>query len=67
MAKKTAQGVHKACVKCRHGGKKLEAPLRLVGIRDKSGKYVDRGKEFQRAKQESLREWKDRIRKLRGK
>jgi len=67
MVKKTAPEVHKTCVKCRHGGKKLEKPPRLVSIRDKRGDYVSRGKEFQKVQRDLLKDWKDRIRKLRGK
>lgn len=64
MTGKTAWEVHEVCVSCKHGGKALNGPPKLISIRGTSGKQIKSGPEFEEAKKNSAEEWRLRLERL---
>ena len=60
------QEIHAACVKCRHGGKALDRPGRVVAIAGKDGKEVTSGLEIERIRKKNKAEQEKKLRWLRG-
>lgn len=60
------QAIHAACVKCRHGGKTLDRPGRIVAITGKDGKEKTSGAEIERLRKRDKAEQEKELRWLRG-
>lgn len=67
MSHKTPQAVHAACVACRHGGKSLLRPPKIVSIsRGSDGKVVTSGREIERIRRHDRAIWERKARWLKG-
>jgi len=66
MSDKSPQEIHSICVVCRHGGRGLDRPGRIVSITNKDGKEVTSGPEIEQLRRKSAERDLRRLRWLRG-
>lgn len=64
VSRKSPLEVHNTCVSCKHGGKGLLEPRKLISAMGKDGKQKKGGPEFEAARKESEKWHRDRLRWL---